>query len=203
MSEVIHKFTRTVPDWRPRVTPVKLQEATEAQLDALQVTPSNTKVSDYVLTLAHDVETLKVRSPLFNAIMYDNGGMSRAERELGAIAASMVNHCIYCAAVHAARHTQLTHDTAVTDYLFAEGPDAGLSPRDRVIFDFAFASARTPGEATPEQMQALRGAGLDEAEILDLILSSALFAWANRLMHVLGDPVRKEAEPTGLRVDEP
>ena len=197
MSEVIHKFTRSVPDWRPRVTPVKIQEATEAQLDALQVTPSNTKVSDYVLTLAHDVETLKVRSPLFNAIMYDKGGLSRAERELGAIAASMVNGCVYCAAVHAARHAQLTHDTTVTESLFTKGTEADLSPSDRAVFDFAFASARTPGEATPEQMQALRNAGLDEAEILDLILSSALFAWANRLMHVLGDPVRKEAGSTG------
>ena len=71
MSEIVRKFTRRVPEWRPRVTPVKLEEATEAQLDALSVTPSNTKVSDYVLTLAHDVESLKIRSPLFNAIMYD------------------------------------------------------------------------------------------------------------------------------------
>ncbi|MBT4235766.1 MAG: alkylhydroperoxidase, partial [Marinovum sp.] len=27
-----------------------------------------------------------------------------------------------------------------------------------------------------------------------LILSTALFGWANRLMHVLGDPVRQEDE---------
>jgi uncharacterized peroxidase-related enzyme len=190
MSEIVRKFTRNVPEWRPRVRPVELREATEAQLEALQVTPSNTKVSDYVLTLAHDAETLKIRSPLFNAIMYDRGGLSRAERELGAIAASMVNYCVYCAAVHAARHAQLVKDTAVTDSLFASGTDADLSPRDRAIFDFAFASAKTPPEARPEHLQSLRDAGLDEAEILDLILSSALFGWANRLMHVLGDPVR-------------
>lgn len=63
MSCVIHNFTRNVPLWQPRVTPDKLAEATQEQLDALQVTPSNTKVSDYVLTLAHDVESLSVRSP--------------------------------------------------------------------------------------------------------------------------------------------
>ena len=61
MTKVIRKFTRNVPHWQPRVAPVKLDEATPEQLDALQVTPSNTKVSDYVLTLAHDVESLKVR----------------------------------------------------------------------------------------------------------------------------------------------
>lgn len=190
MSRVIHKFTRNVPQWQPRVTPVKLADATQAQLDALQVTPSNTKVSAYVLTLAHDVESLAVRSPLFNAIMYDSGGMSRAERELGALAASMVNRCIYCAAVHADRHAKLEKDTTVTDSLFAKGEKADLNPRDRAIFDFARKSAEAPPVAGSDDMDVLRKAGLTEGEILDLILSSALFGWANRLMHVLGDPVR-------------
>lgn len=192
MSTVVHKFTRRVPEWQPRVTPVQLDAATPEQLDALKVTPSNTKVSAYVLTLAHDVESLAVRSPLFNAIMYDEGGMSRAERELGALAASMVNRCIYCAAVHADRHAKLEESTEVTDQLFAQGNNAELSPRNRAIFDFARKLSEAPPEAGPEDMAALRKAGLSDEEILDLILSSALFGWANRLMHVLGDPVRPE-----------
>lgn len=194
MSEVVHKFTRTVPHWRPRVAPVKLEEASEAQLDALQVTPSNTKVSDYVLVLAHDVESLKVRSPLFNAIMYDRGGLGRAGRELGALGASIVNRCVYCAAVHAARHAQLTKDTEVTDQIFAAGAEAELAPRDKAIMDFAVKLSECPPRATAEDVAGLREAGLDEAEILDLILSTALFGWANRLMHVLGDPVRQGDE---------
>ncbi len=194
MTQVIRKFTRSVPNWQPRVTPVKLEEATPAQLDALQVTPSNTKVSDYVLTLAHDVESLKVRSPLFNAIMYDRGGMGRAEREVGALAASMVNHCIYCAAVHADRHAKIENSTELTDALFAKGAEADLSPRDRAIFDFAQRLSEAPSKASRENINALRAAGLEEVEILDLILSTALFGWANRLMHILGDPVRKESE---------
>lgn len=192
-DDVIHKFTRTVPHWRPRVTPIDLKDATEAQLAALQVTPSNTKVSDYVLVLAHDVESLAVRSPLFNAIMYDPGGLGRAERELGALAASIVNRCIYCAAVHAARHAELEKSTEVTDALFQKGAEADLSPRDRAIFDFASKLSACPPEAGDEDIAALKQVGLDEPEILDLILSTALFGWANRLMHVLGDPVRKEA----------
>lgn len=191
MTDVVRRFTRTVPEWRPRVAPVRLDEANEAQRDALQVTPSNTRVSDYLLTLAHDPETLKERSPLFNAIMYDPGGLSRAERELGALGASMVNHCIYCAAVHASRHAQIEKNTEVIDALFAAGLDAELDPRNRAIYDFAVKLSRTPPEAGPEDVAALREAGLDEAAILDLILSTALFGWANRLMHVLGDPVRK------------
>ena len=71
MSDVLHDFTTSVPHWRPRVTPIKLEDASPTQLDALKVTPSNTKVSDYVLVLARDTETLRERTPLFNAIMYN------------------------------------------------------------------------------------------------------------------------------------
>jgi hypothetical protein len=65
MSEVVHSFTTTVPTWSPYVTPVELASATPEQLAAMKVTPSNKGVSPYVLTLAHDPESLAVRSPLF------------------------------------------------------------------------------------------------------------------------------------------
>lgn len=192
MSRIVHRFTRNVPEWQPRITPVDLAKASPEQLDALKITPSNTKVSDYVLVLAHDPETLAVRSPLFNAIMYDPGGLSRAERELGAIGASVVNRCIFCAAVHASRHAQLSKDTAVTDELFANGEKAKLGPRDQAIFDYAVKLSQSPPAVTEADTARLLEAGLDQAEIVDLILSTALFGWANRLMHILGDPVRKD-----------
>lgn len=192
MSDVLKKFTRTIPKWRPRVTPVRLDEASEEQLNALKVTPSNTKVSDYVLVLAHDPETLSVRTPLFNGIMYNSGGLDRTGRELGAIGASIVNRCVYCAAVHATRHVQLAKSSNVVERIFAEGSAAQLEPRDQAIFDFSIKLSQTPGEASGDDMRRLRDVGLSEAEILDLILSTALFGWANRLMHVLGEPVREE-----------
>jgi uncharacterized peroxidase-related enzyme len=196
MSEVLHAFTTQVPEWRPRVKPVDLASATPAQLDALQVTPSNTKVSDYVLVLAHDVETLKVRSPLFNAIMYGRGGLSRAERELGAVGASVVNRCVYCAAVHASRYNQLTKEETVTARIFADGENAELEERQAAILNFAMKLSHTPSRADAGDMHRLREAGLSEEEILDLVLSASLFGWANRLMHTLGDPVAKDG-PNG------
>ena len=192
MSEVIHKFTHRVPGWRPRITPVRLEEATEEQLNALKVTPSNTKVSDYVLVLAHDPESLDARSPLFNEVMYGDAGLSRAERELGAIGASIVNRCIYCAAVHADRHAKLMKDPSVTEEIFRAGAAARLDPRDAAILDFAVKLSQTPPEVGEAEIAALRDVGLDDLEIADLALATAMFGWANRLMHILGDPVRTE-----------
>lgn len=189
MSDVLKKFTRTVPHWRPRVTPVDLDEATPAQREALKITPSGTKVSDYVLVLAHDPESLTVRSPLFNEIMYGEGGLSRADRELGAIAASVINKCIFCAAVHANRHEGYTKDASVTDAIFT---GQALPERETTLFEAATALSQNPPELDQTHIDALRAQGMSETEILDLILSTALFGWANRLMHVLGDPVRSK-----------
>ncbi|WP_038362966.1 peroxidase-related enzyme [Bosea sp. UNC402CLCol] len=189
MSKVVHEFTATVPRWQPYVTPVEIDKATPEQLEAMQVTPSNKKISAYVLTLAHDPESLKVRSPLFNAIMYGKGGLSSAERELGAVAASVVNACVYCAAVHASRFNQLTKRPEVMETIFAAGTQAELEEQHQAIFDFAVKLSQSPPAAGPAELAALREVGLSEVEILDLILSASIFGWANRLMHTLGEPV--------------
>lgn len=189
MNDIVRDFTAETLEWRPYLTPVDLQQATPRQRDALKVTPSNTKVSDYVLVLAHDPESLAQRTPLFNGIMYGRGGLSRAERELGATAASVVNHCVYCASVHAGRYIALTKEPGVIDRVFA-GEETGLSPRAQAIARFARHLSACPSAASDADVKALRTAGLSDAEILDLILAAAIFGWANRLMHTLGEPTQ-------------
>lgn len=193
MNEPITEFTTTIPVWRPRVTPVELDRATEEQLDAMKVTPSNTGVSDYVLVLAHDPKTLKERTPLFNGIMYSQGGLSRPETELAAVAASVVNRCVYCAAVHSKRYNELTNDESVMEKVFSEDDEAGLDPRQQAIVGFAAKLSKCPSEANKSDVDLLIENGLDMGEILDLVLSASLFGWANRLMHVLGDPMPHDA----------
>lgn len=189
MSRVIHKFTSRIPTWRPHVTPIDYDHANEAQREALKETPSNTKISDYVLVLAHDPESLRIRTSLFNGIMYDKGGLSRQERELGAVAASVVNRCIYCAAVHAHRYNNIVGSEAVMKDIFLRGKDAELDERTRAILRFGMRLSETPPQVDQDDIQRLRDVGLNDQEILDLTLSTTLFGWANRLMHTLGEPV--------------
>lgn len=186
----VTEFTLDALDWVPHVTPVDLETATPEQREALQVTPSNTKVSAYVLTLALDPEILKERTPLFNDIMYARCGLSRAERELGALGASVVNHCVYCAAVHANRFNQLSKRPEVVEAIYRYGPGARLPPRDQAILDFAIKLSRQPQALQTADLAALRDVGLSDLEVLDLIHSVAIFGWANRLMHTLGQPYR-------------
>ncbi|MFK0335589.1 peroxidase-related enzyme [Rhizobium sp. NPDC090275] len=189
MSEAVHSFTTKVPRWQPYVIPVDLETATEEQREAMQVTPSNKGISTYVLTLAHDPESLAVRSPLFNLIMYGRDGLSLGERELGATAASVVNRCVYCAAVHSSRFINYTKRTDVIDAIFADELDAELDEHLQAIFDFSAHLSTTPPQATQADAQELADVGLSELESLDLVLSASIFGWANRLMHTLGEPV--------------
>lgn len=189
MKPAVRDYTTDALAWQPFVTPVRLEEATPEQRDALKITPSNKKVSDYVLVLAHDPETLLYRSPLFNRIMFGNDGLGRALRELGAIGSSIVNRCIYCVAAHARQYNQLTKTTAIVDEIFANETRATLPQKEQAIFDFSVKLSAFPPAAGASDLDRLRAAGLDDLEALDLVFSTAIFAWANRLMHTLGEPV--------------
>jgi uncharacterized peroxidase-related enzyme len=147
------------------------------------------KVSDYYLFLVHQPEVLKQRSVAFNAIMYAPGGMPRAERELGATVVSRINGCVYCASVHAQRFEQLAKRTDAIIEVLNDPRTAGTSERERAIVQFSIALTNAPDAVAPADIQALKDVGLTELEILDLMHSVAIFAWANRLMLNLGEPV--------------
>lgn len=189
MNEPLKEFTTVVPRWQPHITPIDPECATDEQRVAFKETPSGMKVSDYVLVLAHDPETLTQRTPLFNGIMYSRGGLSRAETELGAVAASVYNRCIFCTAVHASRYNELTKDETVIQRIFESGENADIDSRQKAIMSFATKLSHCPSTADKADVAELVDEGLSMEEILDLVLSASLFGWANRLMHTLGQPM--------------
>ena len=191
-------FTQGELDWRPWIAPLDLNAATEEQLIALKVTPSNRAVGAYSLVLAHDPEALAERSPLYNAIMFGPKGLPRAERELGAVAASRVNGCAYCASVHALRFTQLTREPEVMARIQRDGAEAALDPRRKAILDYSAKLTRDPAGITAADAAPLRAQGLTDLEILDLTHAVAMFAWANRLMQTLGEPAAPAREGNPL-----
>ena len=191
MSDLIEikGFTNATLGWKAWLDVVNLDSATPEQIAVLEESHPKAKVSDYYLFLVHQPEVLKQRSVAFNAIMYAPGGMPRAERELGATVVSRINGCVYCASVHAQRFEQLAKRTDAIVEVFDDPHTAGTSERERAIVQFSIALTRAPDKVTSADIQALKDVGLNEAEILDLMHSVAIFAWANRLMLNLGEPV--------------
>ncbi|RAS01267.1 peroxidase-related enzyme [Cupriavidus alkaliphilus] len=191
MSEIIksHGFTNEVLDWKAWLEVVDLDQATPEQIAVLEESHPKAKVQDYYRFLVHQPEILRQRSTAFNAIMYAPGGMPRAERELSTTVVSRINGCVYCASVHAQRFEQLAKRNDVIRQVFDDPYTAGTTARERAIATFSAELTERPAEVTAEQLKPLREAGLSDGEILDLIHSIAIFAWANRLMLNLGEPV--------------
>lgn len=188
MSEKL-KFTIEPVEWRAWLDPITLDEATPEQVAVLEESTPTAKSSPYYLLLVQDVDVLRERSRLYNAIMYGPRGLPRADRELAAVAVSRVNGCVYCASVHIQRYTQLTKRPDIMQRLVDEGVETELPPRERAIVDFAVKLTRTPTALTSADLKPLRELGLNTQEILDLTHAIAMFAWANRLMQTLGEPV--------------
>lgn len=191
MSDLIEikGFTNATLGWKAWLDVVSLNAATPEQIAVLEESHPKAKVSDYYLFLVHQPEVLKQRSVAFNAIMYAPGGMPRVERELGATVVSRMNGCVYCASVHAQRFEQLAKRTDAVIEVFNDPHTAGTSERERAIVQFSIALTNAPDAVSPADIQALKDVGLTELEILDLMHSVAIFAWANRLMLNLGEPV--------------
>ncbi|WP_349970717.1 peroxidase-related enzyme [Pseudomonas caspiana] len=193
MSEPIriNGFTSEVLGWKAWLPTIKLDSATPEQVAVLEESHPQAKVSDYYLTLAHQPEVLRQRSLAFNAIMYAPGGLSRAERELASTVVSRINQCVYCASVHAQRFEQLAKRNDVIAEIFTDPETAGTTEREKAIVRFSIDLTLDPAALGAEHIGPLRAQGLDDAQILDLIHAISIFAWANRLMLNLGEPVYK------------
>jgi uncharacterized peroxidase-related enzyme len=194
MSDIIrsHGFTNESLEWDAWLDVVDLDQASTEQIAVLEESHPKAKVSDYYRFLVHQPEILRQRSAAFNAIMYAPGGLPRAERELSTTVVSRINGCVYCASVHAQRFEQLAKRNDIIRQVFDDPHSAGTTPREAAIARFSAALTERPDEIKAEHLQALREAGLSDAEVLDLIHSIAIFAWANRLMLNLGEPVFPE-----------
>ena len=191
MTARLNDFTLDPVDWVAWLDTLDLDDATPEQIAVLEESLPTAKTSPYYLLLVQDVEALRQRSRLYNAVMYGPRGLARGERELAATAVSRINGCVYCAAVHSQRFVQLTKNPELIQRLLDEGVETNLDARQRAIVDYAAKLTRTPHQMATQDLAPLRSAGLTDLEILDLTHVVAMFAWANRLLQTLGEPVRK------------
>ncbi|GAA3650307.1 alkylhydroperoxidase domain protein [Microbacterium marinilacus] len=182
------RFTQEGLGWVPWLAPVAEADLTEEQRDAL-IQPARAKMP-YFRLLARDPGALKARTLTDVDIFFNTeGGAARAERELAAAATSRHNGCVYCASVHAAAATRESGRREDVQRLLDEGVEADLGdPRWNAVSAASVALADTPLGFGAADIARLREAGLDDAEIVDVLSGAAFFNWANRLMLSLGEP---------------
>lgn len=181
-------FTQQGLGWVPWLLPVAEDDLTEEQREAL-IEPARAKMP-YFRLLARDPAALEARTLTDLDIFFNvSSGVGRAERELAAAATSRHNGCVFCAHVHAAAATRESGREADVQRLLDEGVGADLGDETwNAIVASSVALAETPLSFGGDDVARLHEAGLDDAEIVDVINGAAFFNWANRLMLSLGEP---------------
>ena len=185
-------FTQAQVEWSPWLPTFAPEEASEEQRAVL---PGRRLESPYFRLLALDPPVLGERTATDQGIFYTHGGLPRPDRELSATVTSRVNGCVYCASVHSRLAAQLSNRAADVQRLLDEGITAELDERWRALTDLAAALSQTPPAATQTHLARLRVLGLSDLDLLDAMQASAFFAWANRLMLTLGEPVPPPTAP--------
>ena len=184
----LNGFTNETLGWRSWLSPLDVTQATDLQQAVLDESHPQARASAYYLTLIHQPLMLRHRSAAYNAIMYATGGAPRAERELAAMLVSVTNGCVYCTSVHAQRFAQLARRHNTVEQVFRNPATAGVDERERAIARFAQAVTLRPHLMAAADVAPLRALGMSAEQILDVLHAAAIFGWANRLMHNLGEP---------------
>jgi uncharacterized peroxidase-related enzyme len=99
---------------------------------------------------------------------------------------------VYCASVHAQRFEQLGKRNDAIVQVFEDPYNITTNARDKAMSDFSIQLTLGPEKVNAKSIQALAKVGMSAGEVLDLMHSVAIFAWANRLMLNLGEPVQRQ-----------
>jgi uncharacterized peroxidase-related enzyme len=102
---------------------------------------------------------------------------------------SMINGCDYCVAHHIeglARQVGAERMEEIVAVLRSGGLDGVLDAREAAAVRYAEKLTRAPATIEAADIEALRAAGLDDGEILEVNQVASYFAYANRTASGLG-----------------
>ena len=135
-----------------------------------------------------------------NVIHHPRNTLPKWLLEAVGVYVSLINKCDYCIEHHYAGMRRLLNDdersSEIRTALEAEDPEQAFGGRELAALRYAAALTRTPTDISPEDLDALREASLDDGEILEVNQVAAYFNYANRT--VLGLGINKDGDIIGL-----
>ncbi|MBS4058225.1 MAG: peroxidase-related enzyme [Bacteroidetes bacterium] len=124
---------------------------------------------------------------MYQEIMVSSSELSRAEREMMAVVVSAANKCNFCKKSHANVLYQFWKDENKVRMLMEDFSLLALSPREKLLCEFAESLTLDPGKSGSDDMPALlRENGFSDAAILDASLVVSYFNFVNRMVLSLG-----------------
>jgi len=143
-------------------------------------------VPNVFLALAHRPDEFRAFFAYHDALMEKEGGLSKAEREMIVVATSGANRCQYCVVAHGAILRIRAKNPRVADQVAINHHKAEISPRQRLMLDFAMKVALESHRIGEPDFAALRAAGFNDEDIWDIGAIAAFFALSNRMANLTG-----------------
>jgi uncharacterized peroxidase-related enzyme len=109
-----------------------------------------------------------------------------AEREMIAVVVSMKNGCLYCLVAHGAALREAIGDPILADRITLDHRRAGLDERRTAILDLAAKITEKPLACSPEDLARLKGYGLTEEEVWDVVEIASMYNFTNRMSLACG-----------------
>jgi uncharacterized peroxidase-related enzyme len=116
-----------------------------------------------------------------DVLMKGPSGLSRAEREAIVVAVSSENACQYCMTAHGAALRILGKDPMLAEQIANNWQTADLTPRWRLMLEFASQVNEAGFAASDEDIDTLRNEGFSDDDIWDIAAIAAFFGFSNRM----------------------
>jgi len=149
--------------------------------------------------------TMEGHMYLYKYVLHHNGNaLPKWLLEALGVYVSRLNDCAYCVEHHFAGLQRLLKDPAraqaIRSAIDADAPGEAFDGRELAAMRYARALTLEPTTLTAADIDALRAAGLDDGEILEINQVVAYFNYANRT--VLGLGINTEGDILGLSPGE-
>lgn len=129
---------------------------------------------------------LKAHLHLYETLMFGEGGLTRREREMVAVAVSVTNRSAYSIVHHADALGRYVTEPGLVPLLVGDPRKAPLGKRERALVDAAIKLTKDPGAWGKDDVETLRLAGFRDEDVLALAEIAAYFNFANRVANALG-----------------
>jgi uncharacterized peroxidase-related enzyme len=130
---------------------------------------------------AFDNAKLKAFILMADELMLGDSGLTKAEREMIAVAVSAINHCHYCLTSHGAALRQRGKDPELGEVIAQNYRAANLDRRQKAMLDFATKLTEAPDKVEDIDREALRKAGFTDRDIWDIAAVASFYNMSNRI----------------------
>lgn len=141
-------------------------------------------VPNVFLAYAHRPNEFRAFFAYHDALMEKEGGLTKGEREMIVVTTSGLNQCIYCVVAHGAILRIREKSPLLADQLATNYRKADITPRQKVMLDFAVKVSLNSYEVSDSDIEEMRQHGFSMEDIWDIGAISAFFSLSNRMANL-------------------